>query len=74
MSRRRDANRVVAITQLTLLVLLFITLQLLPGMLEGKEPQEAQKTASKIKFAFAFLTICVCVIGSIFWLRVLRRK
>ena len=50
-----------------LLLLLFITIQVLPGILKGKEPQEMMNTVMKIIFAFAFLAILVGVIALIVW-------
>jgi hypothetical protein len=78
MSRRREANHAEAIVKgigaIILLLLLFITIQVLPGILKGKEPQEMLNTAMKIIFAFAFLSILVGVIGLIVWLKVLKGK
>ena len=78
MSRRIEANRVEAIVKgvwaIILLLLLFITIQVLPGIIKGKEPQEMMNTVMKIIFAFAFLAILVGVIALIVWVKIVKGK
>jgi hypothetical protein len=77
-SKRREANRVEAIVKavgtIILLLLLFITIQVLPGIIKGKEPPEMMNTVMKIIFAFAFLAILVGVIGLIVWVKIMKGK
>ncbi len=78
MSRRREANRAEAIVKgigaIILLLLLFIMVQVLPGILTGKEPQELMNTVIRIIGAFAFLVGLVGVIGLIVCVKVLKGK
>jgi hypothetical protein len=78
MSRRREANRAEAIVKgvgaIILLLLLFITIQVLPGILKGKEPQEMMDTGMKLIFVFAFLAILVGVIALVVWVKIVKGK
>ncbi len=57
-----------------LLLLLFITIQVLPGILKGKEPQEMMDTGMKLIFVFAFLAILVGVIALVVWVKIVKGK
>ena len=78
MSRRREANRAEAIVRgvgaIMLLLLLLGVTQVLPQVLNGKDPKEMISTMMLIITGFAMLTGFVLVVGLIVWTNVRNRK
>jgi hypothetical protein len=78
MSKRKAANRAEAIVRgvgaLTLLLLLFIVLRVLPKILKGKDAHEMMNSTIDIIMGFALLAGVVVLIGLFVWLRVLKGK
>lgn len=78
MGRRRDANRAEAIVRLAgamaLLIILFITIQVLPGILKGKRSDEMMPIMFKIIVGFIGLAAVISVLGLVVWWKVRNRK
>lgn len=78
MSRRRKANRAEAIVKgvgaIILLLLLLGLTQVLPQMLNGKEPGEMMSTMMHVILGFAMLCGLVAVVGLIVWVKVMKGR
>jgi heme A synthase len=76
--RRREANRAEAIVKgvgaIILLLLLLVIVQVLPGMLKGKEPGEMMNAMMHVIVGFAMLCGLVAVVGLIVWVKVVKGR